>query len=203
MTSLPNNIGYGLPNLQKLSIQLNKIRVLPTSICEIRSLQYLDAHFNELHGLPHAIGRLSNLEVLNLGSNFNNLAELPETVGDLIKLRDLDLSNNQIHALPDTFFRLDNLFQLKLDGNPLMIPPMEIVNKGLEAVLEFMKERWLDILNEEQQKSAQEANKQQQSGWLAWGSSLLKNFVSGITESVGGRKEGGKASTDSYLDQQL
>ncbi|KAL5826841.1 hypothetical protein ACOSQ3_018680 [Xanthoceras sorbifolium] len=203
LVSLPTNIGYGLLNLQRLLIHLNKIHWLPPSVCEMRSLRYLDVHFNELHGLPHAIGRLTNLEVLNLGSNFSDLTELPETMGDLIKLRELDLSNNQIRALPDTFFRLENLTKLNLDQNPLVIPPVEIVNKGLEAVEEFMKKRWLDIVAKEQQKSLLEANKQQQGGWLAWGTSLLTNVVSGVSQSVGGYAGGGKSSTDSYLDQQL
>ncbi|TXG56214.1 hypothetical protein EZV62_017527 [Acer yangbiense] len=205
LVSLPTNFGYALLNLQRLSIQLNKIHLLPSSVCEMTSLRYLDVHFNELHGLPQAIGRLTNLEVLNLSSNFSDLTELPETIGDLIKLRELDVSNNQIRALPDTFFRLENLTKLNLDQNPLVIPPMDVVNKGLEAVEEFMKKRWLDIVAEEQQKSMLEANKQQQGGWLAWGSSLLTDFVSGVSQSVGGHAGGGKTSTstESYLDQQL
>ena len=205
LVCLPTNVGYGLLNLERLSIKLNKLRTFPPSICEMRSLKYLDAHFNELHGLPRAIGKLTRLEVLNLSSNFNDLTELPETIGDLINLRELDLSNNQIRALPDTFFRLENLTKLNLDQNPLVIPPMEIVNKGVEAVKEFMAKRWDGIIAEAQQKSILEANKQQQaqSGWLAWGSSMLTNFVSGVSRSVGGYLGGGKTSADPYLDQQL
>ena len=63
---LPTNIGYELVKLKRLSVQLNKIRSLPTSIGEMRSLQQLDAHFNELQGLPLSFGRLTNLEILNL-----------------------------------------------------------------------------------------------------------------------------------------
>ncbi|KAL5183213.1 Plant intracellular Ras-group-related LRR protein 1 [Glycine soja] len=48
LTYLPTNIGYELLNLQKLMIQLNKIGSLPSSVCEMKSLRYLDAHFNEL-----------------------------------------------------------------------------------------------------------------------------------------------------------
>lgn len=202
---LPTNIGYGLLNLERLVIKLNKIRTLPASIGEMRSLRYLDVHFNELHGLPDAIGKLTKLEVMNISSNFSDLTELPETLGDLINLRELDLSNNQIRALPDTFFRLENLTKLNLDQNPLVIPPIEIANKGAEAVKDFMANRWADIIDEAQQKIMLEANKQQQAqnGWLAWGTSLLTNFVSGVSQRVGGYIGGGKNSTDPYLDQQL
>lgn len=198
LMSLPSNIGYGLVNLEKLSIQLNKIYFLPPSICEMKSLKYLDVHFNELHGLPRAIGRLINLEVLNLSSNFKDLTELPETIGDLTNLRDVNLSNNQIHALPDSFGRLENLAQLNLEENPLIIPPKEIVNEGVQAIREFMKKRWHDMIAEEQQRRMLEANQQQsQTGWLAWGASLLNNTVSGFSQS------GSKAPRDPYLDQQL
>ncbi|KAL4638936.1 hypothetical protein ACB092_03G181800 [Castanea dentata] len=201
---LPSNIGYGLVNLERLSIHLNRIRCLPASICEMRSLRYLDVHFNELRGLPHAIGRLTNLEVLNLSSNFSDLTQLPETIGELMNLRELDLSNNQIRALPDTFGQLKNLTKLNLDQNPLIIPPIDIVNKGVEAVKEYMAKRWLDIKAEEQQRSMIEENKQQaQTGWLAWGTSLLNNLVSGVSRSVVGHVGAGKASRDPWLDQQL
>ncbi|PON96730.1 LRR domain containing protein [Trema orientale] len=199
LTYLPTNIGYELVNLERLSIQLNKIRSLPTSVCEMRSLRYLDAHFNEIRGLPLAIGKLTKLEVLNLSSNFSDLTELPDTVGDLTNLKELDLSNNQIHALPDTFGRLDNLTKLNLDQNPLVIPPMEVVNEGVEAVKVFMAKRWLEILVEEERKSMLEVQEQAQTGWLTRSTSWLKGYVSGVSEYL----VSPRAPKDPYLDQQL
>ncbi|XP_058073395.1 plant intracellular Ras-group-related LRR protein 9-like [Magnolia sinica] len=204
LTYLPTNIGYELVKLQKLSVHLNKIRSLPTSICEMKSLLHLDAHFNELRGLPHAIGRLTNLEILNLSSNFSDLRELPDTIGDLINLRELDLSNNQIHALPDTFGRLDKLAKLNLDQNPWVIPPVEIINKGVEAVKEYMAKRWVDILMEEEHKSMLEENNQAETGWLNRSTSWLNGWVAGVSESVSGfLGTKGHSQGDPYLDQQL
>ncbi|GAV64614.1 LRR_1 domain-containing protein/LRR_4 domain-containing protein/LRR_8 domain-containing protein, partial [Cephalotus follicularis] len=203
LTYLPTNIGYELVNLQRLSIHLNKIRSLPTSIGEMRSLRHLDAHFNELRGLPLAIGRLTNLEILNLSSNFSDLTELPETIGDLTNLRELDLSNNQIHALPDTFGRLDNLIKFNIDQNPIVIPPMEIVKEGVEAVKIFMAKRWLDILVEEERKSMLEVQEQTQAGWLTRSTSWLKNYASGVRESVSDYLVAEKSHRDPFLDQQL
>lgn len=200
LTYLPTNIGYELINLQKLSIQLNKIRFLPSSVCEMKSLRTLDAHFNELHGLPLAIGRLTNLEILNLSSNFSDLKELPDTFGDLTNLRELDLSNNQIHALPDTFGRLDNLTKLNLDQNPLVIPPAEVVNEGVEAIKVFMAKRWFEILAEEERKSMLEMQEQQQTGWLTRSTSLLKSYASSISGYLASPKGSPK---DPFLDQQL
>uniref|UniRef100_A0A5B7AZE7 Putative plant intracellular Ras-group-related LRR protein 9-like n=1 Tax=Davidia involucrata TaxID=16924 RepID=A0A5B7AZE7_DAVIN len=204
LTYLPTNISYELVNLRRLSIPLNKIRSLPTSIGEMRSLRLLDVHFNELRGLPLSIGRLTNLEILNLSSNFSDLTELPDTFSDLNNLKELDLSNNQIHALPNTFGRLDSLTKLNLDQNPLVIPPMEVVNEGVEAVKVFMSKRWLDILEEEERTSKLEVEEQMQTGWLTRSTSWLNNFVSGVSGSVSGYLgDAGKSSTDPYLDQQL
>lgn len=200
LTYLPTNIGHELVNLQKLSMQLNKIRYLPTSVSEMKSLRYLDAHFNELHSLPQAIGRLTNLEILNLSSNFSDLKELPDTIGDLNNLRELDLSNNQIHALPETFGRLDNLTKLNLDQNPIVIPPVEVVNEGVEAVKDFMAKRWLELLVEEERMSMLEMQEQGQTGWLTRSTSWLKSYVSGVSEYLGSPRG---SPRDPYLDQQL
>ncbi|KAL5076443.1 hypothetical protein RYX36_015427 [Vicia faba] len=206
LSYLPTNIGYELTNLKKLIIHLNKIRSLPSSICELKSLCYLDAHFNELHGLPIAIGRLTNLEVLNLSSNFTDLKELPETFGELTNLRELDLSNNQIRALPDTFGYLDNLTKLNLEQNPLEVPPVEIVNQGVEAILTFMTKRWIDILQEEERKSNQEMQEQVEGGWLTRSTSWLKNVSGNVAGYIGtavGSPMSPKSPKEDYLNQQL
>ncbi|KAJ8497868.1 hypothetical protein OPV22_008420 [Ensete ventricosum] len=204
LTYLPTNIGFELQNLEKLWIHLNKIRSLPTSVCDMRSLRLLDAHFNELRGLPYDIGKLTNLEILNLSSNFSDLQELPATFGDLISLRELDLSNNQIHALPDTFGRLDKLTKLNLDQNPLVMPPSEVVTQGVEAVKDYMAKRWLDILLEEEGKSMAEETSPAQVGWLTRGTSWLTNWVSGVSGGVAEYLGAGqRPSRDPYFDQQL
>ncbi|XLU75059.1 hypothetical protein S245_034112 [Arachis hypogaea] len=198
---LPTNIGYELQSLQKLSVQLNKLRSLPSSICEMQSLRYLDAHFNELNGLPKAIGKLTNLEILNLGSNFSDLQELPETFGDLINLRELDISNNQIHQLPDTFGSLHYLTKLNLEQNPLELPPKEIVGQGVQAIKTFMAKRWIDKMEEERQSKLQEAQEQADNGWLTRSTSWLKNASTNVSEILGNISP--KTPKDPYLNQQL
>jgi hypothetical protein len=201
---LPTNTAYGLVNLEKLSIHLNKIRFLPLSIGEMKSLRYLDVHFNELHGLPQSIGKLTNLEYLNIGSNFNDMTQLPETIGGLVNLKELDLSNNQIRALPYAFCKLEKLTKLNLDQNPIIVPPVEVVNQGVEATKEFMAKRWLEFIDEERKKNmAETQNQQAETGWLAWGASLLNN-VAGASESVAEYFGVAKApKDDTLLYQQL
>lgn len=200
---MPTNIGFGLTNLEKLNISLNKICILPPSICEIKSLRLLDAHFNELHGLPRAIGKLSYLETMNLSNNFNDMTTLPDSIGDLMNLRNLDLSNNQLRALPDSFMRLENLSSLNLEQNPLVIPPPEVAAKGARAVREFLTKRWHDMIAEEQERSRVEALKiqQAQSGWFGWGNYKVRGLVSEVSRGVGGYLYSGTETRDPCLDE--
>ncbi|CAH8383456.1 unnamed protein product [Eruca vesicaria subsp. sativa] len=206
LTSLPKNIGYGLQNLERLSIQLNKLRYFPASIIEMRSLKYIDAHMNEIHGLPNSIGRLTRLEVLNLSSNFNNLVGVPEAITDLTNLKELDLSNNQIQTLPDTFHRLKKLEKLNLDQNPLEIPSQEVASQGVEAVREFMENRWDEIMVEEEQRFGVEPERcGDEAGWVSWGTSMVTNLVSGMTQTVGfgGGYDGDKKHEESCFYHQI
>ncbi|CAH8283570.1 unnamed protein product [Eruca vesicaria subsp. sativa] len=198
LTYLPTNIGFELVNLEKLMIQYNKIRSLPSSIGEMRSLTYLDAHFNELHGLPDSFVLLTNLEYLNLSSNFSDLKDLPASFGDLISLQKLDLSNNQIHSLPDTFGTLESLVELNVDQNPLVVPPKEVVNEGVEAVKLYMGQRRIAMLEEEERKRLEEEMEQANAGWLTRTTSKLKSYVSDVSEYLNPT-----SPRDPYLEREL
>ena len=190
---LPTGIGLELVHLQTLRVHLNKLRSLPSSVCEMRSLRLLDAHFNELRGLPAAIGRLSALETLNLSSNFSDMRDLPPSFGDLAGLRELDLSNNQIRALPDCFGRLGRLERLCLDQNPLAVPPPEVVDKGVGAVKEYMAARWAEAVAEEERRRlcaaavAESPKASTPREWLTRSVSSLSTWVSDVTVKVVGQ----------------
>ena len=196
---LPTNLGLELVNLKKLLVQYNKIRSLPTSVGEMKSLQHLDLHFNELHGLPFTIAKLKNLLTLNLSGNFSDLKELPETFSELENLEELDLSNNQIHALPDTFGRLEKLRKINLDQNPIVIPPVEVVNAGVEAVKSFMVKRYNDLLLEEEERQKQQMQAEQETGWLKRSVSKINDVVTKASEYLGTPR----SPRDPCLDQQL
>ncbi|XP_057787891.1 plant intracellular Ras-group-related LRR protein 3-like [Salvia miltiorrhiza] len=196
LTYLPTNLGHELGNLKRLRVQLNKIRSLPTSIVEMKSLRLLDVHFNELHTIPQTIGKLTNLETLNLSSNFSDLTDLPETISDIISLKELDLSNNQIHALPNTFGRLLNLTKLKLDGNPLEIPPASVAAAGVDAVMAYMTKRWVDMLMDvDDEKSMLFVKEEEDEGLLSRGASWFRTVVT----VLGGF---GQSDADRHLDQE-
>lgn len=127
---------------------------------------------------------VTSLEILNLSSTFSDLKELSSSFGDLLNLRELDLSNNQIHALPNTFGRL-KLEKLNLEQNHLAMPPEVIVNKGVNAVKEYMLKRWLDILLEEEQSlevsSTPKVRLARSVSWVMDVSGSLAGFLVGMT----------------------
>ncbi|CAL4886956.1 unnamed protein product [Urochloa decumbens] len=204
---LPTGIGHELVHLQTLRVHLNKLRSLPSSVCEMRSLRLLDAHFNELRGLPAAIGSLSSLETLDLSSNFSDMRDLPPSIGDLAGLRDLDLSNNQIRALPDCFGRLGRLERLRLDQNPLAVPPPEVVAGGVDAVKAYMAARWEEAVAEEERRRASAAaavdsprGPSTPREWLTRSVSSLSTWVSDVTVKVVGQEA---VEEEEFLQQQF
>lgn len=59
------------------------------SLCDIDSLEELDAKNNKLTSLPYQIGKLYNLVTLTLTNN--QLEHIPGSLGDLVNLEELSL----------------------------------------------------------------------------------------------------------------
>lgn len=141
LVKLPDTIGFELLNIKKLSVNSNKLMFLPSSISHLTSLRILDARLNCLRSLPDDLENLIHLQVLNVSQNFQYLETLPYCIGLLMSLVELDVSYNQILALPDSMGCLNKLQKLCVEGNPLVSPPMEVVEMGLQAVKEYLSEK--------------------------------------------------------------
>ncbi|KAL3644137.1 hypothetical protein CASFOL_012069 [Castilleja foliolosa] len=138
LKQLPETIGFELLNLRKLSVNSNKLVFLPHSTSHLTNLRVLDARLNCLQSLPDDLENLINLQILNISQNFQHLATLPYSIGLLISLLELDVSYNKITVLPESIGCLNKLKKLSVEGNPLVSPPMEIVEQGLETVKEYL-----------------------------------------------------------------
>lgn len=138
LSKLPDTIGFELINLKKLAVNSNKLVLLPSSTSHLTALTVLDARLNCLRALPENLENLINLETLNVSQNFRYLDTLPYSIGLLLSLVELDVSYNNIKTLPDSIGCLMKLQKLSVEGNPLVSPPMEVVEQGLHVVKEFM-----------------------------------------------------------------
>jgi Leucine-rich repeat (LRR) protein len=105
------------------------------------ALRALDARLNCLRALPDGLENLGNLETLNVSQNFQCLRKLPYGIGLLISLRELDISYNSISALPDSMGCLTKLVKFSATGNPLVCPPMEVVEQSLDAMRTYLSAR--------------------------------------------------------------
>ncbi|XP_030544975.2 plant intracellular Ras-group-related LRR protein 6-like [Rhodamnia argentea] len=141
LTMLPDAVGLELGNLKKLSVNSNKLAHLPHSTSRLTSLCVLDARLNCLRSLPDDLENLVNLQTLNISQNFHHLQALPYSIGLLLSLVELDISYNRITALPDSMGCLRKLQKLCVEGNPLILPPAEVMEQGLHAVKEYLGER--------------------------------------------------------------
>ncbi|KAL2803223.1 hypothetical protein BJX63DRAFT_437137 [Aspergillus granulosus] len=99
LQSLP--LGFRrLQRLHTLNLSNNKLSADSIQvITEMASLRDLKLAKNQLEGaLIHDIGRLKDLEILDLHEN--SLTELPETMAELKSLRVLNIGSNQLTSLP-------------------------------------------------------------------------------------------------------
>ena len=142
---LPDSV-LKLKSFIKLTVYDNQIKDLPIKIKELKNLEVLFLHGNNLKTLPITIFELKNLKDLSLGEN--KLTLIPTEIIKLKKLHALGLYNNQLNRLPKEILELGLDISgeylggnkgIDLTNNPLESPPIEIVKKGREAVIDYFK----------------------------------------------------------------
>jgi len=81
---------------------------------------------------------LTNLQQLDI--KHNEVAYLPPEMGYLIQCSKMDLSHNMITEVPWEFGELENTLNiLDISHNPVVIPPKPEINKGVKAMLGWLK----------------------------------------------------------------
>ncbi len=136
LSELPMSFGE-LKNLRVLVLENNQLSELPVSFGKLKSLNKLWLSSNKLSELPMSFGELKSLNKLWLSNN--KLSELPTSFGELKNLSVLVLEDNQLSELPMSFKELRNSFKLFVRGNPLETPPIEVAQKGIEAIRNYFE----------------------------------------------------------------
>jgi internalin A len=151
LTTVPAEIGQ-LTNLTELYLYGNQLTTVPAEIGQLTNLTELYLYGNQLTTVPAEIGQLTNLTELYLYGN--QLTTVPAEIGQLTNLTVLSLSKNQLTTVPAEIGQLTNLTKLNLEkkltkwtdntlylgGNPLVYPPPEILNQGIEATFAYLRE---------------------------------------------------------------
>ncbi|CAH9129259.1 unnamed protein product [Cuscuta epithymum] len=117
LTILPSSLG-ALTRLRQLHISKNKLTSLPIEIGLLTKLEVLNARTNRLSTIPTSISGCASLEYVDISSNL--LTELPDTLGKLKNMEELLLGDNRLTSLPTTIFsHCNKLYSLDLHGTGL------------------------------------------------------------------------------------
>ncbi|KAK7812320.1 hypothetical protein U0070_024590 [Myodes glareolus] len=140
LETVPPDVG-SMESLELLYLRRNKLRVLPEfpSSRQLKEL-HLGENQIEMLGAEH-LQHLQAILVLDLRGN--KLRSIPEEMCLLQSLERLDLSNNDISSLPCSLGNLHLKF-LALEGNPLRTIRREIIAKGTQEVLKYLRSKIKD-----------------------------------------------------------
>ncbi len=128
-----------LQHLVNLNLCRNKIESIG-QLGSLKNLQYLDASHNQIENLS-GIEALSSLDTLNLSEN--KLIDV-KPLFKIKNLRSINLDNNiiaNLHGIAD----LQHLENLSVNTNPIGSVPPEIVNQGIDHVINYYNSLQQDI----------------------------------------------------------
>eukprot|EP00076_Gallus_gallus_P024370 XP_015146538.1 leucine-rich repeat-containing protein 40 isoform X1 [Gallus gallus] len=141
LESVPSELA-SMASLEQLYLRKNKLRSLP-ELPSCKLLKELHAGENQIEILnAENLKHLNSLSVLELRDN--KIKSVPDEITLLQKLERLDLANNDISRLP---YALGNLSQLKflaLEGNPLRTIRRDLLQKGTQELLKYLRSRIQD-----------------------------------------------------------
>ena len=170
-----------LKNLTDLYLGSNQISQIPDSIVGLKNLTELYLSNNQISEIPDAISELRNLTGLYLHSN--QISQIPDAIIKLKNLRILDLGNNLIREIPAEIIQLENLERdqdgmiegIGIEGNPIINPPYEIVEKGIYAIRSYFLTQQLSRYKDDDTLKIERSIEFPPEYWTA-GTSILSYF---------------------------
>ncbi|KAI9004743.1 hypothetical protein BC832DRAFT_592675 [Gaertneriomyces semiglobifer] len=128
-----------LGRLERLDVSSNRIKFLPIGLTESPSLLEINLSHNMITTLPSHLPFPKLQIFIAAGNRLESIN--PDTFYELSDLSCLDLSDNNIARVPPELGLCQKLKTLALQGNTFKIPRRDILGKGTEAVLEYLRDR--------------------------------------------------------------
>ncbi|XP_068599438.1 leucine-rich repeat-containing protein 40 [Brachionichthys hirsutus] len=160
LSRLPDSL-VRLKSVKVMDCSSNQLSDLPPHLSEMLAMEQLNLRHNKLSSLPklpalvlkdlyvgnnhieqletEQLACLTAISVLELRDN--KIKKLPAEIGSLSTLTRLDLTNNDVDALPASLCLLPNLKVLCLEGNPLRGIRRDLLAKGTNELLKYLRGR--------------------------------------------------------------
>ncbi|KAM7012999.1 leucine-rich repeat-containing protein 40 [Tautogolabrus adspersus] len=137
LTDIPASLSE-MPVLEQIYLRHNKLRLLPKLTAPM--LKELYVGNNQIEQLEtEQLACLTAISLLELRDN--KIKALPEQITLMSTLTRLDLTNNDISTLPASLSLLPNLQVLLLEGNPLRGIRRDLLTKGTNELLKYLRGR--------------------------------------------------------------
>lgn len=139
ISTIPAEIGT-LTKLTFMEVSKNMLSVLPTEMKQLVHLLQINLTFNRFAAIPAILCKLPKLQTIIIANN--QISEID--VDDLLQLKTLhtlDLSNNNIARIPPQLGNVSWLKSLTLDGNSFRNPRPQIMTKGTQFILSYLRDR--------------------------------------------------------------
>ncbi|XP_074523998.1 leucine-rich repeat-containing protein 40 [Halichoeres trimaculatus] len=137
LTDVPSSLSE-MPVLEQLYLRHNKLRLFPKLASPV--LKELYVGNNQIEQLEtEQLACLTAISLLELRDN--KIKSLPEQITLMNTLTRLDLTNNDVSTLPASLSLLPNLKVLLLEGNPLRGIRRDLLTKGTNELLKYLRGR--------------------------------------------------------------
>jgi len=129
-----------LPLLRVLNIKGDHITDLPPSIGKMKNLEYLELSENQIKLLPVEFSNLKNLQILYINNDQSfDLKTNLQILGRLPRLKELHLEGDHFVHIPGEIRMLATLESLYLSNNAIQELPKE--------VFQLRKLKYIDVTN--------------------------------------------------------
>ncbi|KAG8269240.1 hypothetical protein J6590_004537 [Homalodisca vitripennis] len=151
---------------------------VPSSfLAKCYNMQYLYLEGNKLTELGEAFfPSLKHLKWLDVRNNI--LKTVPHSIADHNALQVLLLEGNMIEALPVEIGSLHSLRGIQLARNPIVYPPQNIINQGVQATIHFLRRQWQQLKSPKHIQLISETHSQTKTACPKSKSSIVKKYKS-------------------------
>jgi hypothetical protein len=131
-------------SLMHIDLSQNNLTQIAPFICELKNLKTLVLAFNNITSLDPLFqdGNVQHLDVLDMSNN--SLTDVPTNIYRWQTLTTLVLQNNNIKTFAPEIGYLTNLKNLNILGNPSLLIKNNTASKGVQVILNYLKDRVAD-----------------------------------------------------------